>query len=81
MSEADIRRPLSILSLDGQIDPRPIWRRRCTHVQWVQQRLIRENLFVDLVGVSGKKLLSQRDLGRRGTTKGAALLRHFLDSV
>ena len=50
-------------------------------MQCVQQRLIRENLFVDLVGVSGKKLLSQRDLGRRGTTKGAALLRHFIDSI
>ncbi len=48
---------------------------------WVQQRLIRENLFVDLVGISGKKLLSQKDIGWRGTTKGAALLRHFIDSI
>jgi hypothetical protein len=70
-----------MLSFDGLIDPRPTWWRRCTSVQCVQQRLIRENLFVDLVGVSGKKLLSQRDLGRRGTTKGAALLRHFIDSI
>ena len=54
---------------------------RCTDLQWVQQRMVRENLFVDLVGVSGKKLLSQRDLGKRGTTKGAALLRHYIDSV
>ena len=59
----------------------PLCSRRCTDVQWVQQRMVRENLFVDLVGVSGKKLLSQRDLGKRGTTKGAALLRHYIDSV
>ena len=52
-----------------------------TDVQWVQRRMVRDNLFVDLVGVSGKKLLSQKDLGKRGTTKGAALLRHYIDSV
>lgn len=32
---------------------------RCTAIPWVQERLVRENLFVDLEGVSGKKLLSK----------------------
>ncbi|BDA49516.1 hypothetical protein COCOBI_14-1340 [Coccomyxa sp. Obi] len=33
--------------------------KRCTAIPWVQERLVRENLFVDLEGVSGKKLLSK----------------------
>ena len=32
---------------------------RCTSVPWVQARLIRENLFVDLEGISGRKLLNK----------------------
>ena len=32
---------------------------RCTSVPWVQARLIRENLFVDLEGISGRKLLKK----------------------
>ncbi|CAL5229187.1 g12466 [Coccomyxa viridis] len=42
----------------------------CTDVQWVQQRMVRENLSVDLVGISGKKLVSQRDLGQAGNHQG-----------
>ena len=51
---------------------------RCTNTSWVQQRMIKENLFVDLVGVTGKKLLSQRDLGKRGPSRGDALLRNLI---
>ncbi|CAL5229188.1 g12467 [Coccomyxa viridis] len=49
---------------------------RCTDVQWVQQRMLRENLFVDLVGVSGRKLLPQRNLSKQGTTKGTLVAPH-----
>ncbi|CAK0786978.1 hypothetical protein CVIRNUC_010194 [Coccomyxa viridis] len=60
---------------------RKVWgvlQNRCTNKAWVQQRMIKENLFVDLVGVTGKKLLTQRDLSKRGPSRGAALLRDLI---
>ncbi|KAK9905011.1 hypothetical protein WJX75_007674 [Coccomyxa subellipsoidea] len=39
--------------------------KRCTAVPWVHERLVKENLFVDLVGVSGKRLLPKGRKRRR----------------